>query len=220
MRIDCFAFFEPQRSYAFTINTFAQYREHAMKRTLLCAALATSLSTLMTGASTLHAQTVPPPVDEINYTVNMSANIGDVCAFSAEPVASEGENYFSTITGSDATFEPETDPNGAVQNVIGELKFTNAVCTQATHLSLSASKFLHQGTATPGFSTEIIYSVQVDWGGTTLVPASEPVPINITDQSVPPTTGELTLKIVTEAGTAPLNQGSYVGTIGLTLSAV
>ncbi len=181
-----------------------------MKRTLLCAALAVALSAGQSSAD-----------NNIDYTVNLYANIDDVCSFPVTPVASEGADYFSAITTSDVTFEPETDANGVVQNVIGELRFANAVCTQPTNLSLTASQFLHQGTATPGFSTEILYSVQLDWGGDTIVSASTPgTPVSIPNQSVLPTAGDLTLKIVTELGTAPLNQGAYVGTIGFTLSAV
>lgn len=179
-----------------------------MKRTISWTLLATALSIFQAQAA-----------GDVNYTVNLSANIGDICTFPDTPTVSEGADYFGTLSTSSTTFTPETDTSGIAQSVIGELKFAGAVCTRSTTLTFDSSNFALQGPATPGFATEILYSVSLNWDDKVLVPASTPgQPVNVANQTVDATTGDLVLRIVTEAGTAPLNTGNYTGAINLILT--
>jgi hypothetical protein len=179
-----------------------------MKRTLTLAA-----------AGALFSGSLAFAADGVDHTVTLSAEIEPICSFPDTPVASEGEDYIDITSGASSTFTPDITPTGLIQNVTGALKFANAVCSLPTTLTFDNSDFVLVDSATPGFGTEIGYTVELKWGSQILASTTQASEnLTILGDPVAPTNGDLVLRIETIPDATPLSPGTYFGTINLTLS--
>lgn len=149
----------------------------------------------------------------------MQANVPPACTFPG-PTPSSGNAYLTGVSAAGSTMTVPINAANKADIAQVELAFEGASCNAPMNLTMTTTPILFQGgTILQDFAGEIDYEATLSWNGDTVASRmATATGIQVATQNdVPPNAGNLTLTIITIAGTQPLMKGLYRGTLTLSL---